>query len=446
MPPQLALAICTIFVLWLLRLDHKQAPNVSPALWIPTIWMLLIASKPLAVWFGTAGQDIESGSPLDRAFLLVLLCLGLIVLGARRFSLSSAIEQQKWVILILTYMLISIIWSDIPYISFKRWIRELVAVVMAFLVSSEKTPRDALQTIFRRTIYVLIPFSYILIHYFPVYGRMYAHWSGELMWTGVALHKNSFGRLCLLAAFFLIWTLITRGQGRSVAAVKYQNLLEAFLLTLTLWFLGGPQHNMSYSATANVAFAAGLAALIGLHWMKKRGILAFRRSWIVIMAVIIGYGTVTPMIGRLAIFDVSSSFGREETLTGRAEIWSRLVPLAMDEPLLGHGFGGFWTSSSVQAITVNEAHNGYLETILEIGFVGLFLVSMFVLSSCGRAQRLLAHDFDWGALWICFLLMTTVSNITESTIVGFSGCLASVLVVVSLVLSDKKERCGTVAS
>jgi hypothetical protein len=43
--------------------------NVSRAFWIPTIWMLYAASKPLGIWFGSRGGDVESGSVLDQVFL-----------------------------------------------------------------------------------------------------------------------------------------------------------------------------------------------------------------------------------------------------------------------------------------------------------------------------------------------------------------------------------------
>lgn len=55
MPPSLALLICVGFVLFLLRLE-RQSLGVSAALWIPTLWLLLTSSKPLAMWF-SASQE-----------------------------------------------------------------------------------------------------------------------------------------------------------------------------------------------------------------------------------------------------------------------------------------------------------------------------------------------------------------------------------------------------
>lgn len=426
MPPQVALIICTIFVLWLLRLDHKQAPEVSVVSWIPTLWMLVIFSKPLGYWFGTLGKDIESGSPLDRAFLITLLCLGLLILARRKFAWSSAIRQNPWLILLIGYMLISVLWSDMPFISFKRWTRQLIAVVMSFLIATEPDPRLVLQSILRRSIYVLIPFSYILIHYFAEHGRQYGHWDGALMWSGVASQKNGLGLICLSAAFFLTWSFIRRRHGRDIPATRYQTHLEAFILILTFWLMGGPQHNFSYSVTSNVTFIVGLSALIGLSWMKKRGTVIGPKALIVIVAFIIGYGAVTPFIGKLTLVDISSAFGRDASLTGRNEIWARLMPFAMKSPILGNGYGGFWTDE-MRALTDGSAHNGYLDVVLNTGFFGLLLFAMFLSSCCRKAQREITQNSDWGIFFICYLLMTVVHNIGESSAVGFTGKLTAVV-------------------
>lgn len=426
MPPPLALLLCTVFVLFLLRLERKQGPEMSRALWIPTIWMLSIASKPLGVWFPSAGGDMESGSPLDRVFLSGLLCLGLFILACRKFSWSRAIKEHTWLTLLIGYMLISILWSDIPFISFKRWIRELVAVVMAFLVLTERDPRQALESLIRRTVYMLIPFSLLLIKYFGEYGRMYNRWSGQVMWVGVTLHKNSLGRLCLIAAFFLVWALVRRWQGRDTAVGKYQTSADLFVLILTLWLFRGPTGGVQ-SATSTAALAVGLASFAGLFWMKKHKIIWGANTWAAIMALVIGFGIVTPMVGGSSVAGFASFLGRDETLTGRTDIWAGILPIAMQHSILGCGFGGFWTTMKMEAFKTNTAHSGYLEIILELGFVGILLISMFVLSCCRKAHRELGRDFDWGALWICYLLMTVLHNVAESSLDSFTSQLTAIL-------------------
>jgi len=418
-------------VLFLLRLERKQAPGVSLALWIPTIYILLTTSKPLGIWFGVGGATMEEGSPIDRVVLTALLCLGLLILIRRQFNWYSAIKKNVWVVLFVGYMFYSILWSDMPYVSFKRSIRELTAVIMVFLVATEPEPRDALQCIFRRAIYVLIPYSYILIHYFPKYGREYARWSGGQMWIGVASQKNGLALLCLFSALFLTWTVIRRWQGHDIPVVRYQTPVEVFLLFLTMYLFTGPNHSFAYSVTSTVALAGGLLSFFVFLWMKKVGILIGSKTLMVMVSLIIIYGSITPFVGGLTLYDASSALGRDETLTGRSDIWAYLVPYVMDRPILGHGFGGFWTDA-IREATSSHAHNGYLDMILNLGFAGHILFSIFLLSCCRRLQKVMTQDFDWGAFGICFLVMAIVHNIAESSIVGFTGILSTVILVLAV--------------
>lgn len=369
---------------------------------------------------------MESGSPTDRGFLIGILCLGIIILAKRKFNWAEAVKENSWLMLLIIYTLVSILWSDIPFSSFKRWIRELVAVVMAFVVLTEAEPHRALQCLFRRTIYILIPFSLLLIKYYPHLGVLYGRWSGALQWIGVSLQKNGLARLCLFALFFLVWTLIRRWQGHDISVARYQTHVEVFLLFLTVWIFTGPQHVLTYSATSTAALAVGLMVLIGFLWMKKRNRVIGVNTLTIIFVLIIVYGTITPFIGKLTLFDVSSTLGRDETLTGRADIWAIVLPYAMQKPILGHGFSSFWTDS-MRNMSSSNAHNGYLEVILSIGLFGLFFVSMFLLSCCRKAQREQANDYDWGSLSICLLLMATVHNIGESSIDSLSSHLTAII-------------------
>ena len=427
MPPPLSLLLGASFVVFLLRMEHKQAPAVGRSSWIPTIWMLSISTKPLGLWFGSKVQDIESGSPLDRTFLIILLCVGIILLARRDFNWSSAVKENAWLFILVGFWLISILWSEIPQISFKRWTREVVAVVMAFLLLSEKNPRQALASIIRRAIYILIPFSLILIKYYPEYGVSFGRWSGQRMWIGVATQKNGLGRLCIMSALFLIWTLIRRLRGRDTPVHKYQTHVEILLLLLTFWLLMGPRLTLTYSSTAFFALAVALVSLAGLYWVKKRGFILSRALLKLVVFLIIVYGIITPFLGRLSIWDVSSSLGRDETLTGRTEIWAALIPFAVTRPFLGYGIGGFWTTE-MRSLSASSAHNGYLDTILNTGFVGLILISIFLLSCCHKAHSSMVHDYDWGSLYVCYLIMSVVHNIAESSIQALSVPLTAYIV------------------
>ena len=52
MPASLALVLCIVFVAFLLRAERRHSRGLSIAVWIPTLWMLSVATKPLGRWFG----------------------------------------------------------------------------------------------------------------------------------------------------------------------------------------------------------------------------------------------------------------------------------------------------------------------------------------------------------------------------------------------------------
>lgn len=427
MPPLLALSFCTAFVIFLLRLERNQAPGVTRALWIPTIWLLYIASRPIGIWFQAESTNPDAGSSMDRVFLTVLMLFALIILSRRKSHWTEALKENLWLMVLIVFMLVSVIWSSIPGISFKRWIREFQAVLMSFVVLSESSPRQAMESVLRRASYILIPFSLVLIKYFPIYGVEYGRWSGEQMWRGVAQQKNGMALACIISAVFMMWSLFRRWQEKGPPAWKYQTHAEVLILLLTFYLLGGPQHRVFYSATSTYALLAGLICCAWVYLRERSGKRVNSIPLLAMMSFLIFFGVASVFIGGSGIGIFASTAGRDATLTGRTEVWTSLLPVVMGSPIVGQGFGGFWTSKTRDLYKISGAHSGYLDVLLGIGFVGLILVSLFLLSSCRKAHSELSQDFYWGLLWICYLTMCLVHNIGESSVDSFTTQLTAVL-------------------
>jgi exopolysaccharide production protein ExoQ len=434
MTPSLALLLCCLFVGGVLVIERKSNPEPSAILWIPLLWMLVTASKPLGTWFGTA--DGVAGSVLDQYFGLTLLLVGVVVLLHRRFSWSAAFGTNFWLLLLLVYMAASVFWSDIPEAAFKRWGREVIAVVMACTVASEHNPRRAMEAIFRRLTYILIPVSLLLIKYFPDFGVQY-RWGGGQMWIGATLQKNGLGRLCLIATFFLVWSLVSHWHRRAEPAVRRQLGADILVLTLAAFLLFGPGDQ--YSATALASIGVGFTAYVLLLSMRRRGAMLGPFLAVTAVALIIAVGAWQPFNDGASISGVASELGRDTTLTGRTEIWFGLSSVALDKALLGSGVSSFWTERTELDHNIGEAHNGYLDIVLCLGFPGLLLTVLFVLSCCIRAQREMTRDFEWGCLWYCFLLMAAVHNITESSLNSFTVHLTATLLFLSMCFLHKDE-------
>ncbi len=293
------------------------------------------------------GGTAES-SPIDRAFLIALFIWATAILIRRHFPLGRAARAHIWLMILLGFMLISLFWSVIPGTAFVRLVREFQAVLMAFVVLSEPFPRKAMESIFRRMIYILTPYSLMLVKFFPHLGREYSRWSGEEMWIGVALQKNGLGRLCILSLFFILWTWVKRRQKHEPPVGKMLIYTEIFLTAMTVYLMRGPGGKV-YSATAIGALAAGLLVYTGLLFLRKRSRPIGSFILMALVALIIMGGVVSIFTQGSAVGSLASTLGRDSTLTDRTVVWMALVPVAMRHPVLGNGFGSFWTPTDKRA-------------------------------------------------------------------------------------------------
>lgn len=429
MLPALALVLCTVFVLFLLSLEGRGARGVSLALWIPTVWMLATASKPLAIWFSVVGNN-EGGSGLDEFLLTTLAIAGMVVLIRRRFNWQRALRRHGWLLALLCFMLVSTIWSDITLIALRRWVRQVIVLIMALVIMSETKPYQALESVLRRFAYVFIPFSLVVIKYFPAYGVSYSTWSGVQMWTGIALHKNGFGSMCTISALFFLWAYLQRRE-HPTESVRHQGWADFSVLLIALFLLSGAQKN---SATASTTLGVGIVTLLGLRLLRKVNFVVPKAVLLALVIFLIAFGVAAPFLGGSNVASFSSQLGRDDTLTGRTDVWAAVLPAMGQQPIFGYGFGSFWTDARRQFYEISDAHNGYLDILLELGAVGLTFYFGWLLSCAWKFHGALARNYNWASLAICFLVMGLVFNVTESTLSGLVDQITVVVVLVSLVV------------
>ena len=111
MHPQIATVLFAVGMVGLFGLDRDRQARTSKALWIPTVWLLITASRPISAWLGT-GQTLDSpekyidGSPIDAVVFGALLTAGLVVLVRRH--LNFTILRANWpILLFVTYCALS---------------------------------------------------------------------------------------------------------------------------------------------------------------------------------------------------------------------------------------------------------------------------------------------------------------------------------------------------
>jgi exopolysaccharide production protein ExoQ len=419
LPSSIASFLTIAFVVFLYRRDIRERPNVTGALWIPLIWFLIISSRQVSEWlnvFGlhTGGVTLEEGSPLDACVYFALIAAGLYVLHQRQASLSEIIRNNRWLTIFLLYCLVSVIWSDFPFVAFKRWTKVIGHPIMALIILTEPDPVEALTRLMKRCAYVIVPVSILFIKYYPQWGRGFDVWTGAAFNTGITGNKNALGSDCLILGFFFFWHLlqtwsIERGKPR-----RNELFLTGGLLMAIWWLL-----SMAHSSTSLVSLFIGLVivVILGRQFVDKQLIGTY-----LIIAVIV-------FVVAESAFGIYSSaiqlLGKDPTLTDRTLLWSELLKVE-NNPLFGTGFESFWLGERFQKFATsrwwqpNQAHNGYLETYLNLGLVGLFLLVGLLIATFWKSRRELLTNFQFGRFRLGFLAAVVAYNWTEAAFKNIS--------------------------
>jgi O-antigen ligase len=418
----------------LFKIDPKAKSEVSIALWIPSIWMLILGSRMVSLWFGDYSQSAESyveGSPLDAKIFLALIVSAFVIVIKRRLNFSEIVKNNCWIFLFLLYCAYSITWSDFPLVSFKRYIKEIGNLLMVFIVLSENNPVESIKTLFNRCAYILIPYSIVLYKYYPALGRGYNRWTGELFVSGVTNDKNSLGILCALCGIGLFWNLLLMWRNKAISANKLKVLIQAFILAMTIHLLW-----MAKSATSKVCFILGLCILAAVTMEVVRKHI---KSYILFGIFIVSLFYMLVDFGPLLM----ATLGRDETLTGRTEIWGQVIEMVAN-PAIGVGYGSFWLGDRLESLWnahwfhPTEAHNGYLEIYLDLGIIGIVLLLGIIISSFRTACKALISDFGYGSLRLAILTICILYNMTESAFrVGLLIYFSFLLATIQFSFSDK---------
>ncbi|MHA1563880.1 MAG: O-antigen ligase family protein [Alphaproteobacteria bacterium] len=206
--------------------------------------------------------------------------------------------------------------------------------------------------------------------------------------TGLFSHKNRAGQFTLVS--YLIWL---------VAAFVNRDIRHRliFLGGAMVWF-GFLVLTQSKTSLA-IAAVAPFAMVVALRILHAEGLVRVAMVSLLLGLAgvtwfwLLGAGITTEDIALLAFGDL--------TFTGRTGLWEYLWQEVANHPIKGFGYGSFWhtglRSSPINfaegwVAVAGQAHNGYLDLVVQTGFIGLALAVIAILRSLGLVMILVSRQ------------------------------------------------------
>jgi exopolysaccharide production protein ExoQ len=242
-------------------------------------------------------------------------------------------------------------------------------------------------------------------------------------WRGVTDGKNGLGAVCSFALLVFYYLGVHRRKN--------------MILNGVFAVIAGALIVLSASATSAVVTIGVLATAIVIFSLQRLTPRFFYQSVVVSLLVIV-------LVGWFLWGPLLDLVGRDPTLTGRTEIWGLVLDAAARRPLLGYGYGVFWEPTNPQAAYIwyakdwqfGHAHNGWIETFVEIGAIGTAIVLYFTAQAVVRCLMFLreARLANVGFMLI-LLIDELMSNITESGLTRYSDFGFVMLLCVAIALA-----------
>jgi exopolysaccharide production protein ExoQ len=346
-------------------------------------------------------QNAEPGLP-NRIFWPAMAAVSA-VLAVRNYSRLSRLISPPHIICLLVYVAFagsSVLWAFRPEVSFTRFVQQvmvLTSIVLPGMLAVRTTD-------LMRGVFLCFAFGAILNIFF-VFGNPLCVVNELGGYPGYFLGKNYLGEFSVVAFLLALHELLYPGFRRALGIVI------VIIATLLLFW-------------ANSKTALGLVLIVpllaGLTLIVKR--ITRISPAIILLSIPFCYAVLSSVSG-FNMNRVSYIIYGDSTFTGRTIIWDFANYEIARRPLLGWGYQSFWlvgldAPSVVEAPGfvkyMPNAHNGYRDTMLEMGYVGYTLLLMFIIATLHAIGRVADSDPARAWLVLSLAIFIIVYNYLES--------------------------------
>lgn len=358
-----------------------------------------------------------SGGIISRILWLVLLGSSLTIICWRAglaWLLTRA--MNPYLPLLMALAVASITWSINPSLSLRRLIRLTTIVLTCASFVLVGWHKQRLQNVVRPLITFMLLGSICFGMAFPALA-IHQETAAELAgaWRGLANHKNGLGALASFGMIFWLHAWLTRE--RTLLTAMGGGVIALICLLLS---------RSSTSLMATI-FASGLLILLLRAPDALRPYLPAFITLLTITLLIYAFALLNLIPGLdMLMSPIAALTNKDASLTGRTHIWTIIADHMRDRPLLGSGYGAYWTAGPVAGTESyafiwrmghfypGSAHNGYLEIANDLGWVGLTGLIAYLIRHARQSIQLLTADRGQAALLLALFFQQGITNFSES--------------------------------
>lgn len=269
---------------------------------------------------------------------------------------------------------LSVAWSVDPDLTAGQALRFSVTILIGILIGARYPMDRLMQMVFFVVLAgvgasVLLALANVPLSIAP---------GGEA--RGIYFHKNMLGGQAILL-FAVSTILLMTGWRIPLAAIG---------CTVALMGIGLSGSATAAATTAVLVVGLPLLAALALRPLAAITLVLCAVFCVCLIALVFAHLGTDPYSEALRLLD------RDPTMTGRSDLWEAGIAQFWDRPVLGAGFGAFWTGAldwRTQLVLnelgdVGHFHNTFLEVGVQLGFLGLgaFVLVLLLVLAAGIAE------------------------------------------------------------
>ncbi|WP_298040154.1 O-antigen ligase family protein [uncultured Microbacterium sp.] len=398
-------------------------------------FVLMFSALAYSFWYNLLGPVGTSILLLAMAAITAALTP---VWRSRLAGRTRSWRAQPWPLIAYAALgALSIVWSSWPLATAITWVMMALFTAHGILFARAFT-REELLTTLERALGAILVLSLALEawvalvlrhpilpnfsdapedpnpHWYWVRGNLFDDLLVGSRIQGIVGNANLLAVLCVLALIVFATRFARRAPHTGARVV---------LSVLALWLCV-----RSGSAAMFLTLAAvGAAALIVLLFRRFTGRRA--RTTLYAAAITIVVAVVAGLL--IAKDSLLALLGRSSDITGRTEIWAKVLERAVDSPLIGHGFASPWLPWDSafdgwimdHGITVFHSHNMWIDGFLQLGALGILLLITIYATTLWRSWRLaISADAATRSMApLLLVLVLLVQGLSESAPLMFWG-------------------------